>query len=67
VDGLSGTGFDIYMMMLNVTERICVRNVVLIISKRKFHISFIQLIVLSKFTSSVEVPQYSSRAALGPP
>jgi hypothetical protein len=47
VDRLSGTGYDIHLMMLNATERICVRNVVLIISKRKFHVSFIQLIVLS--------------------
>jgi hypothetical protein len=46
VDQLSGAGFGISFMMLIVTERIGVKNPVLTISKRKFHVSLIQLIAL---------------------
>jgi hypothetical protein len=51
VDQVSGTGFDISLMMLNVTERIGVRKVDLI---QKFHISLmIHLIVLSNLACIV--------------
>jgi hypothetical protein len=56
VDELTGTGYDTSFMMLNVTESIGVRKVYLVISKRKFHISFmVQLIVVSNIASPVEI------------